>query len=63
MKATLGILEYIRNETSEYGITYQRRSLASVSLEVFTDADYASKETDRRSVSGGATVCGGACAC
>ena len=32
-----------------------------ISLEVFADADYASKATDRRSVSGGATMCAGAC--
>ena len=31
------------------------------SLEVFADADYASKATDRRSVSGGVIMCGGAC--
>ena len=61
-KAALGILEYI-NGTSEYGITFQRGTLASIFLEVFTDADYASKATDRRSVSGGAIGCGGASAC
>ena len=33
------------------------------SLEVFANADYASKATDRRSVSGGAIMCGGACVC
>ena len=32
-------------------------------LEVFADADYASKTTDRRSVSGGANMCGSACVC
>ena len=61
-KAVLGILEYIK-ETSEYGITYQRETSASISSEVFTDADHASKATDRRSVSGGATPCGGAYLC
>ena len=30
-------------------------------LLVFADADYASKSTDRRSVSGGLIMCGGAC--
>ena len=34
-----------------------------ISLEVFVDADYASTATNRRSVSGGATMCGGACVC
>ena len=58
-KAALGILEYI-NGASEYGITFQRGTLSSISLEVFADADYASKATDRRSVSGGVIICGGA---
>ena len=61
-KAALGILAYI-NDTSDFGITYQRGTSASISLEVFADADYASKATDRRSVSGGAIMCGGACVC
>ena len=34
-----------------------------ISLEVFADADYASKATDRKSMSGGAIMCGGACLC
>ena len=34
-----------------------------ISLEVFADADYASRATDRRSVSGGAIMCAGACVC
>ena len=55
-KAALGILEYIIDGTSEYGVTFQRWTLSSISL----DADYASKATDRRSVSGGAIMCGGA---
>ena len=45
-EAALGILEYI-NGTSEYGITFQRGTLSGISLEVFADADYASKATDR----------------
>ena len=57
-KAALGILEYISG-TSEYGITFQRYTFYSISLEVFGGADYASKATDRRSVSGGAIMCGG----
>ena len=61
-KAALGILEYI-NGTSEYGITFQRETLPSISLEVFADADYASKATDRRSVSCGLVGCGGASVC
>ena len=58
-KAALGILEYI-NGTREYGITIQKGSLSSISLEVFADVDYASKATGRRSVSGGEIMCGGA---
>ena len=57
-KAALGILEYI-NGTSAYGITFQRGNVSSISLEVFAKNadDYASKATDRRSVSGGAIMC------
>ena len=58
----LGILEHIKG-VIEYGVACQRRTLASVSLEVFADANYASKPTDRRSVSGGAIMCGGSCVC
>ena len=34
-----------------------------ISLEVFADADYANRATDRRSVSGGAIMCAGGCVC
>ena len=61
-KAALGILAYI-NGTSWLGITYQRGTIASAFLEVIVDADYASKATDRRSVSGGAIMCADACQC
>ena len=61
-KAGLGILEYI-NGTSEYGITFQRVTLSGISLEVFADADYASKAIDRRSLPGGVIMCGGASVC
>ena len=61
-KAALGILEYM-NGTSEYGIAFQRGTPSSIPLEVFADADYASKATDRRSVSGGVIMCGGASVC
>ena len=30
-------------------------------MQVFRDTDYASKAADRRSVSGGLVICGGAC--
>ena len=51
---------YIRC-TSAYGITFQRGTAGGVSLEVYVDSDYASKATDRRSVSGGVVMCAGSC--
>ena len=56
------ILEYI-NGTSEYGITFQIGTLSGISLEVFADADYASKATDRRSVSDESIMYEGASVC
>ena len=50
-KAALGILAYI-NGTSDFGTTYQRGALASISLEVFADADYASKVLRQGGVTG-----------
>ena len=61
-KAALGILAYI-NGTSGVGITYQRGTVASISLGVLADADYDSKTTDRRSVPVRAIMCGGTCVC
>ena len=61
-KATLRILAYISG-TSGFGITYQRGTLGRIFFEVFADEDYASKATDRRSVSGGAIMVGEACVC
>ena len=58
-KVALGILVYMSG-TCGFGITFQRGTLAGISLEVFADADYASKATDRRSVSSGVILCGGA---
>ena len=37
--------------------------MAGLLMQLFVDADYATKATDRRSVSGGVVVCGGACVC
>ena len=45
------------------GITNQRGTSVDTFLEVFANADYASKATDRRSVSGGAVMCRGTCVC
>ena len=41
--------------------TFQKGS--GLELVAFADADYAIKATDRRSVSGGAIMCAGACVC
>ena len=59
-KAALHILMHIRF-TSSYGITFQRGTTSGVGLEVFVDSDFASRATDRRSVSGGVVMCAGAC--
>ena len=59
-RTALGILGYVRR-TSSLGITFYRGSVAGLRLQVFSDADYASKATDRRSVSGGLIMCGGGC--
>ena len=61
-KAAIGILAYI-NGTSGFGITCRRGKSLGVYLKVFADADYAGKATDRRFMSGGAIMCGGACLC
>ena len=50
------VLRYI-NKTKDLGLTFQK---GHDRLSVFCDADYAKKETDRRSVSGVAVMYGGA---
>ena len=56
----IGILEYVFG-TSDLGVMFRRgRGLELVG---FANADYVSKAIDRRSVSGGAVVCAGACVC
>ena len=55
-QAIMKILSYL-NGTRSLGITYVRGS--GMSLSVYADADYASKENDRRSVSGIAATLGG----
>ena len=57
-KAAVGILRYAVG-TSSYGISFQRGTAAGFALVAFCDADYASKATDRRSVSGGIVMCAG----
>ena len=56
---TLDILGYVRRASS-FGITFQRGTTEGMTLQVFTDEDYASMAAERRSVSGG-VMCGGAC--
>ena len=56
-KATVEMLAYL-SSTRDLGITYKKGE--ELSLSVYTDADYASKETDRRSISGVAVMLGNA---
>ena len=42
-----------------FGISFQRGTVEGFHLVSFGDADYASKATDRRSVSGGVVMCAG----
>ena len=43
------------------GIPFQRGVVSDLSMQVFVDADFASKATDRRSVSGGLVMCRDGC--
>ena len=54
-KAALGVLGYAIR-TSRFGNTFQRGTVGGFHLVSFADADYASKATDRRSVSGGVVM-------
>ena len=51
-KAARSILGYAMR-TSSFGFCFQKGTLTGISLISFVDADYASRSTDRRSVSGG----------
>ena len=53
-----GILGYAVR-TSSFGITFKRGPVEGFHLISFVDADYASRSTDRRSVSGGVVMCAG----
>ena len=48
-------------ELSTIGVPFQRGSVGGLNLQAFADADYASTAADRRLVSGGLVMCGGAC--
>ena len=59
-RAALHVLMYVRL-TSGYVITFQRGTARGVVFEVYADSDYASRATDRKSVSGGVVMCAGGC--
>ena len=50
-QATMHVLRYVRF-TSSFEITFQRGMVGGDRMELFVDSDFASKATDRRSVSG-----------
>ena len=47
--------------TSSFGIIFQRGMVGGDRMELFVDSDFASKATDRRSVSGAVVMFAGAC--
>ena len=57
-KTLLGILGYAV-KTSSFGNIFQRETVEGFHLVSVADADYASKATDRRSVSGEVVMCAG----
>ena len=57
-KAARSILGYAVR-TSSFGISFQKGTLTGLGLISFADADYASRSTDRRSVSGVLVMCAG----
>ena len=59
-QAAMHVLMYIRF-TSSFGITFQRGMVGGDRMERFVDSDFASKATDRRSVSGAMVMFAGAC--
>lgn len=59
-RAALHVLMYVRS-TASYGITFSRDTERGVELELYVDSDFASKATDRRSVSGAVVMCAGGC--
>ena len=59
-KVALHILQYIRL-TSGHGITFQRGMGSVVDLELYVDSEFASRDTNRRSVPEGVVMCAGAC--
>ena len=58
-KAALHVLMYVRG-TLDFGITFEQGG--DLRLVLYVDADFASRETGRKSVSGGLLMCAKACA-
>lgn len=58
-RAALGVLGHVKRINSFEVTFFQKGSVAGVRMQVFADADYASKAADRQSVSGGVVMCGG----
>ena len=59
-QAAMHVLMYVRF-TSSFGIIFQRGMVRGDRMELFVDSDFASKATDRRSVSGAEVMFAGAC--
>ena len=59
-QAAMHVLMYVRF-TSSFGITFLRGMVGGDRMELFVDSDFASKATDRRSVSGAVVMFAGAC--
>ena len=59
-QAAMHVLMYVRF-TSSFGIIFQRGMVGGDRMKLFADSDFASKATDRRSVSGPVGIFAGAC--
>lgn len=58
-RAALHVLMYVRS-TSGLSMTFQRGTMRGDRMELFVDSDFASKATDRRSMSGAVVIFAGA---
>lgn len=59
-KPAVGIRSHVKG-TSPMRISFRRGVIGGSSLQIFVSADHPSKAADRRSILGGAVVCGGGC--
>ena len=59
-QAAMHVLIYVRS-TSKFGIAFQRGMVGGDRMELLVDSDFATKATDRRSVSGAVEMFAGAC--